>query len=158
MLGEQGGDITELQAALEEANKKVEELTATLAACKSQLDEVWRANCIQLREFKDILSAKEEVERLKTQLSSRTETLVVLDSIQEQIPAISSSCSSSGFSVGKRTGKAPPVDPFNLMSYNLMTGYPHCSGHLIGMVGGMRKSCYSWLVISGVEHFKSGHC
>lgn len=57
MLGEQGGDIIELQAALEEANKKVEEFTATLAACKSRLDEVWRANCIQLREFKDILSA-----------------------------------------------------------------------------------------------------
>ena len=113
MLGEQGGDIIELQAALKEANKKVEEFTATLAACKSRLDEVWRANCIQLREFKDILSAKEEeVERLKTQLSSRTETRAVLDSIQQQISPISSSCSSSGSSVGKRTGKAPPVDPF----------------------------------------------
>ena len=67
---EERGEEDKLREALEEVNKELEEVKAALATSTNRLQEVWKANCAQVREFDAIIQSKdEEIALLKVQLS-----------------------------------------------------------------------------------------
>ena len=67
---EERGKEDKLREALGKVNKELREVKAALAASTNRLQEVWKANCAQLREFDTIIESKnEEIALLKVQLS-----------------------------------------------------------------------------------------
>ena len=67
---EERGEEDKLREALEEVNKELQEVKATLVTSTNRPQKVWKANCAQLREFDAIIQSKDkEIALLKVQLS-----------------------------------------------------------------------------------------
>ena len=109
----EGRSNEEWREALRKANDELGEVKTALVQSKNRLQEVWSANCAQLKEFDAIVQSKdEEITFLKTQLREAGS----VSSFSRKGRSSSGSSSPSPVHMdhpNRRSGKAPPIDPFS---------------------------------------------
>lgn len=109
---EEGGEEEKLHEDLEEVNKELEEVKEALVTSTNRLQEVWKVNCAQLREFDAIIQSKdEEIALLKTQLSELRDS-GTRSGVSNNGGGVPPS-SMTTYPPSKQSGKAPPIDSFS---------------------------------------------
>ena len=102
------------EGEVSELTKQVGRLTNELGSMKVRIDELWKANCAQMNEWDTVLMAKEEeIGRLKAMVASDPRSDSPVSSEDGAVPPLAQSLTQPRVaSSSRRTGRAPPIDPF----------------------------------------------